>query len=148
MGLGQFDKSYELSKSLIIRDNAKLIPDEVLIETLSVLLRSALTDIQKQKANELYLNKENQIEEKIDDYNEFTILELAKCYSYVSQYYRGLESSIEDAPESPMANALLARVYLSRGQSEEAQKALQVAVKSAPRAADETRVTGILGTGP
>ena len=55
---------------------------------------------------------------------------------------------LEDAPDSPMANAILAGVCLSRGKNEEAQKAMQVAVKSAPVGADDTRVTGILGTGP
>ncbi len=59
-----------------------------------------------------------------------------------------LKEILEDAPDSPMANAILAGVCLSRGKNEEAQKAMQVAVKSAPVGADDTRVTGILGTGP
>ncbi|MEE2907097.1 MAG: tetratricopeptide repeat protein [Planctomycetota bacterium] len=59
-----------------------------------------------------------------------------------------LRGILEDAPEDAMANALLAGVCLRQGNSAEAQKAREVAVKSAPTGTDGTRVTGILGNGP
>ncbi|MDG2423784.1 MAG: tetratricopeptide repeat protein [Phycisphaerales bacterium] len=59
-----------------------------------------------------------------------------------------LRGVLKDAPEHAMTNALLAGVCLRQGNTAEAQKAMQVAVKSAPMGADETRVTGILGNGP
>ena len=62
-----------------------------------------------------------------------------------SEILRGI---LEDAPDNALANALLAGVCLRQGNSAEAQKARQVAVKSAPVGADEMRVTGILGTSP
>jgi predicted Zn-dependent protease len=59
-----------------------------------------------------------------------------------------LEGILEDHPGNVMASTLLTQVCLHHGDLGEAQKAWQVAVKSAPEGADVTRVTGILGNGP
>ena len=59
-----------------------------------------------------------------------------------------LQDILEQHPEDPLANALLAGVYLRQGDSSAAKEAWQVAVKSAPTGTDGTQVTGILGNAP
>lgn len=59
-----------------------------------------------------------------------------------------LSEALKGHPDHPIANALQASIHMRRGQNQEAAKAWQVAVKSAPMQSDGVQVTGILGTGP
>ncbi|MCH2132434.1 MAG: tetratricopeptide repeat protein [Phycisphaerales bacterium] len=59
-----------------------------------------------------------------------------------------LQGILVDQPDNTMASTLLAGVCLRQGDSSAAKKAWQVVVKSGPSGADETRVTGVLGTRP
>ena len=59
-----------------------------------------------------------------------------------------LRGVLEEHPSDPLANTLLAGVYLRQGDSSAAEKAWQVAVKSGPAGTDGTQVTGILGNAP
>tara|TARA_Y100000589_G_scaffold79104_1_gene72808 strand:- start:1016 stop:2230 length:1215 start_codon:yes stop_codon:yes gene_type:complete len=58
-----------------------------------------------------------------------------------------LQDLLKWDPDNAMAGALLAGVCLRQGDSAAAEKAWQVAVKSAPQPSDGTLVTGVIGNG-